>query len=388
MNSAEHGKRIPRSAWMEVDLAALAGNFRILRAALPPTAGLIFVVKDDGYGMGAEAASRTALDHGATQLAVFTLEEAARLRDAGFTAPILLLGERLPSEVSWVDTLDLEPCVGRIELAREFAALGRRRRRPVPVHLKINTGMNRFGFPWRTSAVWSRELADETGLIYAGALSHFAQSDEADKTFARVQLGRFESCLESLRASGIRPSIIHHSNSGAYLDLPEARFDAVRIGLLAQGIHPSPACRQSPGLRPVLSMKARVVAVQDLDPGDTVGYGMRWRADRHSRIGVLPVGYGDGVPRLRNSGEVLLREHRVPIVGGVTMDALMVDLTSVPDATVGDEAVLLGRQGHHEITLQDLASLAGTVSYEILVGLNVRLPRVYLGRTGPDLSTE
>lgn len=366
-----------RPAWIEIDLGVLARNFRRLRAELPPAGQLLFVAKDNAYGLGAVAASRVAVREGVEFLAVYTLGEAQELREAGIQARILLLGERLPEEVPAVVELNLEPCVGQLEQASYFADAGRHRGRPVPVHLKINTGMNRFGLPWRRAAEWSRELAGWEGLEFAGVLSHFAQSDEADKTFARVQLSRFEDALAQLRASGIRPRLIHHCNSGGFLDLPEAHFDVVRVGLLAQGVFPSQACRRLAGLETVLSLKARLVAFQDLEPGDTVGYGMRWRADRPSRIGLVPLGYGDGYPRLRNAGEVLIQGRRVPLVGGVTMDALMVDLTDLPGVRLGDEVVLLGRQGSAEITAHELAAWKGSVSYDILTGWRARLPRVY-----------
>lgn len=370
---------MPRSAWVEVDLAALAHNFRLLRSELPASKRLLFVAKDDAYGLGSVRASRIALANGAEQLAVFTLSEAAELRAAGITAPVLLFGERLPDELPAVLELNVEPCVGRIEIAQRLAELGQRRGRPVSVHVKINTGMNRFGFPWREIAEWSRELAGLRGLDFAGVLSHFAQSDETDKTFARLQLDRFEQCVAALRAAGVVPRHVHHCNSGGFLDLPDAHFDVVRVGILAQGVYPSSVCRRIPELKPVMSVKARIVALQSVDAGDTVGYGMRWRAERASRIGLLPLGYGDGYPRVRNEGSVLLHGRRAPIVGGVTMDALMVDVTDLPAAQVGDEAVLQGRQGDAAISVHDLAALKRSVSYDVLVNWRHRLPRVYLG---------
>lgn len=370
---------MPRSAWVEVDLAALAHNFRLLRSELPAAKRLLFVAKDDAYGLGSVRASRIALANGAEQLAVFTLSEAAELRAAGITAPVLLFGERLPDELPAVLELNVEPCVGRIEIAQRLAELGQRRGRPVSVHVKINTGMNRFGFPWREIAEWSRELAGLRGLDFAGVLSHFAQSDETDKTFARLQLDRFERCVAALRAAGVVPRHVHHCNSGGFLDLPEAHFDVVRVGILAQGVYPSSVCRRIPELKPVMSVKARIVTLQSVDAGETVGYGMRWRAERASRIGLLPLGYGDGYPRVRNEGSVLLHGRRAPIVGGVTMDALMVDVTDLPAAQVGDEAVLQGRQGDAAISVHDLAALKRSVSYDVLVNWRHRLPRVYLG---------
>ena len=367
----------PRSAWVQVDLEQLARNWEILRREVPASVSLMFVAKDNAYGLGAVEAARVALEGHADSLAVFTLGEAQELRDAGITAPILLLGERLADEVPHVLELDLEPCVGSIEMAEAFSRAGRTRGRPVPIHLKVNTGMNRFGFSWRNVDSWGPILKTLPALEFRGALSHFAQSDELDKGFARTQSQRFEGVLKCLSAQDIRPQWIHHCNSGGVLDLPDAHFNRVRVGLLAQGVYPSEVCRRLEGVLPVLSLRARLTAIQELEIGDTVGYGMRWRAERPSRTGVLSVGYGDGYPRLRNQGQVLLHGRRVPIVGGVTMDALMIDLTDVPEAQLGDETVLLGTQGTDCITVQELARLSGTVTYDVLAGFRGRLPRVY-----------
>ena len=367
----------PRSAWVQVDLDQLARNWEILRREVPASVSLMFVAKDNAYGLGAVEAARVALEGHADSLAVFTLGEAQELRDAGITAPILLLGERLADEVPHVLELDLEPCVGSVEMAEGFSKAGRTRGRPVPIHLKVNTGMNRFGFSWRNVDSWGPILKTLPALEFRGALSHFAQSDELDKGFARTQSQRFEGVLERLAALSIQPQWIHHCNSGGVLDLPDAHFNRVRVGLLAQGVYPSEVCRRLEGVLPVLSLRARLTAIQELEIGDTVGYGMRWRAERPSRIGVLSVGYGDGYPRLRNQGQALLHGRRVPIVGGVTMDALMIDLTDVPEAQLGDEAVLLGTQGTDCITVQELARLSGTVTYDVLTGFRARLPRVY-----------
>ena len=367
----------PRSAWVQVDLDQLARNWEILRREVPASVSLMFVAKDNAYGLGAVEAARVALEGHADSLAVFTLGEAQELRDAGITAPILLLGERVADEVPHVLELDLEPCVGSIEMAEAFSRAGRTRGRPVPIHLKVNTGMNRFGFSWRNVDSWGPILKTLPALEFRGALSHFAQSDELDKGFARTQSQRFEGVLERLAILSIQPQWIHHCNSGGVLDLPDAHFNRVRVGLLAQGVYPSEVCRRLEGVLPVLSLRARLTAIQELEIGDTVGYGMRWRAERPSRIGVLSVGYGDGYPRLRNQGQALLHGRRVPIVGGVTMDALMIDLTDVPEAQLGDEAVLLGTQGTDCITVQELARLSGTVTYDVLAGFRARLPRVY-----------
>jgi alanine racemase len=247
------------------------------------------------------------------------------------------------------------------------------------VHIKVNSGMNRFGFKWNEVSEWVPELASLRHLAWAGALSHFAQSDELDKTFARLQLSRFQEALAAMAGQGIHPERLHMCNSGGFLDLPEAHFDMVRVGILALGVYPSQVCRRLDGLRQVMSVKARITALQTLDAGETVGYGMRWTAPGRSRVAVIPVGYGDGFPRVRNEGAVLVGGRPAPLVGGVTMDALMVNVSEIDSVAVGDEVVLLGRQGQSEITAHDLAVLKRSVSYDILVNWRSRLPRRYLG---------
>ena len=369
-----------RPAWVEVDLKALAGNFQIIRRELRQSVRLLYVLKDEAYGQGAVEAARVALSNGADQLAVYTLEEAVKLRASGIHAPILLLGERTPEELPWLPMHHLTPCIGSVALIRIWNDWARRLGRTLPVHLKINTGMNRFGFSWRAASEWIPALSQLRFLEWTGVLSHFAQSDELDKTFAGIQLDRFQQVLSDLSAAGIHPKLRHLCNSGGFLDLPNAHFDMVRIGLLAHGVYPSQTCRRLNGLTPVLSVKARISAIQRLEVGDSVGYGMRYTAAEPRRIGVIPMGYGDGFPRVRNEGHVLVAGCRAPLVGGVAMDALMVDLTGIPAAEVGSEAVLLGRQGQHEICVHELARLKKSVSYDVLVGWRNRLPRVYIGR--------
>ena len=368
-----------RPAWVEVDLEALASNLRRIRSDLPARVRVMQVVKDEAYGAGSVTVARLAVANGVDSFATFTVGEAERLREGGVAAPILLLGERTPEEFEWLVRHRLEVCVGSIDIARALNAFAERSGTPIPIHLKVNSGMNRFGLPWRTVSEWAPVLSGMRHLEIAGALTHFAQSDELDKTFARLQLSRFEDTVAVLRNHGVDPACLHTCNSGGCLDLPEAHHDMVRIGILPLGVYPSSVCRRLEGLRPVMSVRARITGLQWLEPGDTVGYGMRYRAESPRRIAVLPLGYGDGFPRVRNEGFALVQGRRVPIVGGVSMDAVTVDVTELPEVRLGEEAVLMGRQGSEEITAHDVAALKRSVSYDILTGWRSRLPRVYRG---------
>jgi len=369
--------RFPRPAWVEVDLDALTRNVQQIRSDLPSHVRLLEVVKDNAYSLGAAKIAHHSVKNGVNEFATFTVGEAVELREAGITAPILLLGERIPEEFPWIVSHRLTPCVGSVETAAALDAFARQHQLPIPVHIKINSGMNRFGFCWRSATSWAPLLKACKNLSIEGALTHFAQSDELDKTFARQQLANFSDVLAQVRLWGIHPKTIHACNSGGFLDLPEAHFDMVRVGILALGVYPSQVCRHLPSLAPVMSVKARITAIQNLQPGDTVGYGMRFRAESSRRIAVLPLGYGDGFPRVRNEGRVLIHGLPAPLVGGVSMDAITVDITDIPQANCGDEAVLLGRQGTLEITAHDLAALKRSVSYDILAGWRNRLPRIY-----------
>ena len=371
-------KTPPRSAWVEIDVQRLRRNFELITRDKPPGVQLLSVVKDEGYGHGALQVARAALGAGATFLAISTIEEALVLRSAGIEARLLILGDRQDSELPWCIAHDITCCLSEPRSVELLAQLASRFGKRARVHLKINTGMNRYGMRWNEAAVLAELISSKKSLQLEGALSHFAQSDETDKTFALMQLARFEQALGGISHRGISVPLRHLCNSGGFLDLPQAHFDMVRLGILPLGVYPSSVCRRIPGLAPVMSVKARISAIQNLQPGDTVGYGMRFKATCPRRIAVLPLGYGDGFPRVRNQGCALVHGRRVPLVGGVAMDALTVDITDVPEARLWDEAVIMGRQGNEEISVHELARLKGSVSYEVLASWRLRLPRIHV----------
>jgi len=369
-----------RPAWIEIDLDRLRRNFQLINRDKPPGVRFLSVVKDDAYGHGAYQVLKIALAEGAVSVALSTLEEAVSLRDRGIRAPILLLGQRQESELQWCIAHDLTCCVNdshtAMKLARLAAATGKR----VPVHLKINTGMNRYGVGRDEALPLVEQICSHKSLALEGVLSHFAQSDETDKTFALLQLERFNQFLRGLAERSVSVKYRHLCNSGGFLDLPQAHFDMVRLGIVTFGVYPSSVCRRIPGIEPVMTVRARIAATQKLQPGEHVGYGMRYTAPSPRRIAVLPIGYGDGFPRVRNMGFALIHGYRAPIVGGVAMDATMVDITDIPQAQNWDEAVLMGRQGNDEISVHDIAKLKNTVSYDVLTGWRQRLPRIYLNQ--------
>jgi alanine racemase len=367
-----------RPAWVEIDLKQLQRNFELINQDKPRDLQVLSVVKDDGYGHGSLAVARAALEHGAPFLALSTLEEAVTLRDQGVNCRLLLLGDRQESELHWCVAHDLTCCLSESQTMDRLAALAARSGKRVPIHLKVNTGMNRYGVRWTEAADLADRVCQSKSLVLEGILSHFAQSDESDKTFANLQLSRFNEVLVELEKRGIRIPLRHLCNSGGFLDLPQARFDMVRLGILPLGVFPSSVCRRIPGIQSTMSVKARIAAIQHLQPGDSVGYGMRFTAETPRRIAVLPIGYGDGFPRVRNQGCALIHGQRAPLIGGVAMDAITVDITDIPAAQLWDVAVLMGRQGDQEISVHDVAKLKGSVSYDVLTAWRARLPRIYL----------
>jgi alanine racemase len=364
-----------RPAWTEIDLGKLRRNLQLIRRDLPREVQLLAVVKDEAYGHGALDVARVAVEEGAWGFGLSTLEEAMALRDAGITAPLLLLGERRETELEWCVAHNLTVCVNEPHTVRALAKIAANFGKQVPVHVKIHTGMSRYGVRWDEALPLIEQIVAEKSLRLEGVMTHFSQSDETDKTFANLQFARFSEVLRALEQRKISVKLRHACNSGGFLDLPHAHLDMVRVGILMYGVFPSGVCRRIPGIEPVMSVKARIAAIQKLKPGEVVGYGMRYTAPSERRIAVLPIGYGDGFPRVRNQGGTLIHGKRAPLIGGIAMDALMVDITDIPEAQMWDEAVIMGKQGGEEITVHDIAKLKNSVSYEVLTSWRLRLRR-------------
>lgn len=360
--------------WVEVDLEALAHNVRYLKAR-GGRAQLLAVVKANGYGHGAVGVSRALLAAGADRLGVIGVEEGEQLRRAGITAPVLVMGYTPLSQAEKVVELSLTPTVSSYQLGLALARAAARRGRTLPVHVKVDTGLNRFGLPPREAIALARALATLPGLRMEGLFSHFACADEEDQGYTQQQYRDFLAVAQQLPGVPIR----HVANTAALLRLPETALDMVRPGIGLYGCYPAPQMAGCLPLRPALSLKSRVARLTALAPGQGVSYGLTWRASRPSLIALVMCGYGDGLPRaLSNRGFVLIRGRRAPIVGRVCMDMCMVDVTDITDVAVGDEVVLIGRQGDEVISAEEVAALCGTISYEIFCGITARVPRLYL----------
>jgi alanine racemase len=363
-----------RPTWAEVDLDALTHNVRLLAARAAP-ARLWAVVKANAYGHGAIACGRAALDAGAAGLAVVCVDEAEELRHAGVEGPILVLGHTSPSDAERAVALRLRPTVGAPELLEALAAAARRAGWTVPIHLELETGLNRHGLGPEALVALAERAHAAPGVEVEGLFTHFAAAEEGDQRFTRRQ-------FEVLREVSARVPFVkerHCSASASVLLDREMALEAVRAGLSMYGYRPAPWCGTDADLRPVLALRAKVGRVLEVERGATVGYGRTWAAPRAARIALVMCGYADGYRRgFSNRAHVLVQGRRAPIVGRVAMDMCMVDVTAVPGVAVGDVATLLGRDGDERVDADELAALADTISWEILAGVTARVPRLYL----------
>ncbi len=372
-----------RPGWVEVDLDAVRHNVRVLIDRVAPGA-LMAVVKADGYGHGAVPVARAAVEAGASWLGVALVEEGLELRAAAIDAPILLLSEPPAVAAAVVVASDLTPVVythGGIAALADAARHARRHVRrdtPLRVHIKVDTGMRRVGCEPEDVLELARAVVADDALELEGLCTHLAVADEPDHPFTAEQLARFDAVLAALGADGIRPRLRHAANSAALLD-GVASYDLARVGIALYGVAPAPVFAGVADLLPALSLRARVSHVKTVRAGERISYGLRHEFATDTRVATVPVGYADGVPRALGTaaGEVLIGGRRRPIVGTVTMDQLMVDVGT--DVAVGDEVVLLGRQGDAEIDAAEWAARLDTIAYEIVCGIGPRVPRCHLG---------
>ena len=374
----------------EIDLSAIAANVRVACGLAGPGRAVMAVVKADAYGHGAISVAGVALRAGATWLGVATPEEAAALRAAGITARILVLGPIAPEQAALVARHDLDQCVSDPVQAEALSRTAVSAGRTLRLHLKVDTGMGRVGVSPRDVRPAAERIARLPAVRLAGLMTHFAESDAADPGFTEEQLARFARATDDLRAAGVAIPIRHAANSAALFHHPAARLDMVRPGIMLYGCHPCDRRRpDDPPLVPALRFRTVVSHLKDLPAGGSVSYGRTFVAPRDLRIATLAVGYADGLARLLSGrGQVLIRGRRAPIVGRVCMDMTMVDVTHVAEARVGDEAVLLGRQGAEEISADAIAELTGTISYEVFCRIGARVPRVYRAADFPQTSGE
>jgi len=362
-----------------VDLGALAHNLDQVRRRLGATCQVIAVVKADAYGHDAVPVVRTLESLGVSRFGVATLDEGIALREAGVRSSILLMGALFPEQFSDVVAHDLTPVLYEQAMAEEFGKRLAERSSPYPVHLKIETGMGRLGLEPEEVAALLQSPAFRGPLKAEGLMTHLADSDNADPAYTTGQLEKFRAVIRYAQSEKLSVPLVHAANSGAILGHPEARFTAVRPGIMLYGYHTATHLNPAPDLRPVMSLTTSVVQVRKLKAGESTSYGRTYVVQRPSRIAVLPLGYADGYSRLlSNKGEVLVNGKRAPVVGRVCMDMSMVDVTDVPGVSAGTEVTVIGRQENQQITASDLAAWQGTIAYEVLCKIGQRVIRAHV----------
>ena len=389
----ERAQGLPALTRAEIDLKALAHNYRELRRVASPTAGIMAVVKADGYGHGAPQVARVALECGAEFLAVARFDEAVRLREAGIDTPILLFGYSFPAYVPYMAENGIRASINAVESGRMISAEAVRAAKTIKVHIKIDTGMGRLGLladELRIEETAGRDLASAVGDVRAiaslpnlsveGIFTHFANADAKDKTHARLQFRRFTALLEALEKEGFKLKYRHAANSAATIEMPETHLDLVRPGVAQYGLWPSDEVDKGLiDLKPVMTLKSTVIQLKHVGEGFAVSYGSTHHTPRPTRIATVPIGYADGFDRvLSSTGHMLVRGVRAPIIGRVCMDLTMIDVGHVPEVALEDEVVILGRQGKEEITADEIAAQVDTINYEIVSSLTSRVARVYV----------
>lgn len=371
-----------RRVHADIDLDAVLFNFEQMNKNIPDGTKIMAVVKTDAYGHGAVPLATTVepLEY-LWGFATATVDEAVELRLAGIKKPILVLGYSFSECYPQLIAYDIHQTVFTYESAEALSKEAVRQNKKAFVHIKLDTGMGRIGYQDAESAVQDALKIKELPMIeMEGVFTHFANADTEDKTFTMKQIEKFEEITEAMEAAGISFKLKHCSNSAGIIELSNHKFDLVRAGIISFGMWPSSEVKRDVVLlKPILSLKSHVVYVKEVNAGTSVSYGSTWTAKENRRIATIPVGYGDGYPRsLSNKGYVLIKGCRVPIVGRVCMDQLMVDVTDVPEEVKrGDEVTLIGQDGEHIISAEELGDLSGRFNYELMCDLGNRIARIY-----------
>ena len=364
---------------IEINLAALRYNFSKVRELVGASTAVLGVVKSDAYGHGMLPVARELENLDVDYLGVSNCREAVILRQGGLKTPILLLLGIEEDELAQVIQHNLTPTIYRSDVAMAVSAAALAAKTKISVHLKIDTGMGRLGVPFAEALKFLELIKSLEGIRVEGLLSHFASADEQDKSFSNAQLERFRRILTQAQTLGLNPRYAHIANSAGVIDLPDSYLHLVRPGLMLYGAPPSQELHHPIPLKPVMTLKTRVLQLKEVPAGSPIGYGCTYTTSRPSLIATLPVGYDDGYDRLlSNKGEVLVRNRRAPVVGRISMCLTTVDVTDIPEVQPDDEVVLLGKQGKEQITADDIAAKISTINYEIFCNLGGYRQKVFL----------
>jgi alanine racemase len=367
-----------RPTYAKVNLSAIKRNLMQIRKSLPPGTLICAVDKANGYGHGIVMVAKAAVEAGADFVAVAIPEEAAELRDEGVDARILVLGPASLSQWRLAAKLNLSMVVASKDCMACARTVHRETGQALKLHMKVDTGMNRVGVQTPAEAQALLDIiAQEDGLLLEGLMTHYAASDDADKAYTQMQNERFQTYIEMAHSRGFKP-IIHAANSGGALDCPGTAFGMVRVGIAMFGCYPSDEISKAVPLEPALSLHTHISYLKTVNPGDKLSYGCTFEAPESLRIATIPIGYADGLNRLlSNKGEVLVHGRRARIVGRVCMDQSLIDVTGIPDVRLHDDVVCIGAQNGARVSVEELATLCGTINYEILCALSPRVPRLY-----------
>jgi len=361
-----------------IDLTALAYNLSQFRRALVPGCHILAVVKANAYGHGAVEIAKALIRHGIARVAVVSLEEGIALRQAGVNAPIIVLGPLYQEQIQDLIAHQLTPVLSDRSVLPALARATALLPIPYPIHVKIDTGMGRLGLAEEELMSLIESSGIPPSLQLEGLMTHLADTDGDRTDYTEEQLVRFNGTLKRIAARGLRIPLIHATNSGGAVRFPRAQFTMVRPGIMLYGYHTLPKSVPVPDVKPVLSLRTCVAQLRTVAAGGSVGYNRTFVARQPTRIAVLPIGYADGFSRrLSNRGYVLIQGRRAPVVGTVCMDMVMVDVTAIPGVMTGDDVVVIGRQGHEEVTANDIAAWTDTIPYEVLCAIGPRVPRLY-----------
>lgn len=371
--------KLSRAVWAEINLDNLAHNMRETRRITNKNTKILAVIKADGYGHGAVCIAQTLLDNGADKFAVATLSEAIQLRKEFKQTPIMVLGYTPSNLASEIINNNITQTIYSLEQAKELSDIANKIQKEITVHIKIDSGMNRLGMLCTEETINEiLEISKLENIIIEGIFTHFAVSDEIDKTYTRIQVKKFNSIVKNLEKEGLRIPIKHVSNSGAIIDLPEFNFDMVRAGIMLYGLYPSETVdHKKVDLREVMCLKAKIAQVKTIESGSGISYGLKHICKKQTQIATLPIGYADGFTRMLSGKiKVLVKDKKVPVLGNICMDQCIIDVSNL-DVKVGDEVVLFG--GNNSKTpIDSIARLLNTINYEIVCMVNKRVPRLYI----------
>ena len=364
--------KIYRPTWVEVNLCNIEHNLKQIRSKISPKTKLLAVVKTNAYGHGLVEVTKTCVKCGVEYLGVTSIDEGLVLRNKGVKLPILILGSIYPFS-NFVEVIEyrLTPAIASLQGQQAFNEYAKKKNKTVPFHLKIDTGMGRIGISPTGISEFIQKLKECRRLKLEGVFTHFASAD-SNPEYTSSQINLFTSVISEIKNAGYKNIISHSANSSAMLKYPKSHFDMVRTGLCIYGLLPFPGADESINTKPALQWKTKVIFIKNLPPGRAISYGTTFVTDKKSVIATLPVGYGDGYSRfLSNRGYVFIKGKKAPVVGRVTMDMVMIDVTDIPGVRIGDEVTLLG-------SVEDMAGLIGTINYEVVCNIHPRVKRIYV----------